>query len=274
LEISNQFTFSAYKLQDYLDCERRFELKYLLKQQWPAIRSEPIYELEQQMQLGQQFHLFAQQFFSNIATGEIQKQINDETLSLWWDNFVPFAKNLLSQEYDAEHKISIKLNNMRFIAILDLLIIDKNMKYAIIDWKTNKKKPSSQQIKNSIQSRLYPLVLFLSENERISPNHISPDQIEMLYWFANFPDQIESFQYSNYQYQEDLTFLQELIQKISQKKPGEFLKTTRTQSCKFCQYRSLCERGTIAGSQDNPEVDIWNEEIVDIDFSQIGELEF
>ncbi|MHB8133455.1 MAG: PD-(D/E)XK nuclease family protein [Anaerolineaceae bacterium] len=274
MEINNQFTFSAYKLQDYLDCERRFELKYLLKQQWPAIQSEPIHELEQQMQFGQQFHLFAQQFFSNIPTEEIQKQVDNETLNSWWGNFVPFAKSLLTKEYFAERKIGIKLSNTRFIAILDLLVIDKKNTYTIIDWKTNKKKPSSQQIKNSIQSRLYPLVLFLSENERISPNKISPDQIEMIYWFANFPDKMETFKYSNYQFEEDLSFFQEIIQKISLKKTGEFLKTTRTQLCKYCQYRSLCERGTTPGSLDNPEDEIWNEEILDIDFSQIGEVEF
>ena len=33
----NDFIFSAHNLQDYLDCPRRFELKYILKQPWPAI---------------------------------------------------------------------------------------------------------------------------------------------------------------------------------------------------------------------------------------------
>ena len=270
----NQFIFSAYKLQDYLDCERRFELKHILKQSWPAIQSEPVQLLEQQMQMGEQFHLLAQQFFTNIPEALIEKQIEHDQLAAWWKNFLKFSRNYLNEIHFAEYKIGYKLNDFRLTAIYDLLVIEKNKKYTIIDWKTNKTKTKSHQIKQTIQSRLYPLLLVLNGENFPNTNRIDPEQIEMIYWFANFPDQPEFIQYSSYQFQEDLDFIKSLINQISSKNIGEFLKTDHTQLCNFCKYRSLCERGTSAGLLDELEEELWQEHIIDIDFSQIGEIEF
>ena len=52
MSIDPDFTFSANSLQDYVDCPRRFELKYLLKRDWPAEESEPVLEWEHDLQLG------------------------------------------------------------------------------------------------------------------------------------------------------------------------------------------------------------------------------
>jgi hypothetical protein len=60
------FVFSANSLQDYQDCPRRFELKYLLKQSWPAVESEPVLEFEHKVQLGSQFHQLVYQYLNGI----------------------------------------------------------------------------------------------------------------------------------------------------------------------------------------------------------------
>jgi hypothetical protein len=41
------FQFSQGSLQDYVDCRRRFQLRYLDQLAWPAVEAEPLLEHEQ-----------------------------------------------------------------------------------------------------------------------------------------------------------------------------------------------------------------------------------
>ena len=38
------FHFSQGSLQDYVDCPRRFQLRYMMKLAWPAVEAEPAVE--------------------------------------------------------------------------------------------------------------------------------------------------------------------------------------------------------------------------------------
>ena len=56
MHLNNDFVFSANNLQDYVDCPRRFELKYLLNQSWPAVVSHPVQKMEEKIEgLGEDF---------------------------------------------------------------------------------------------------------------------------------------------------------------------------------------------------------------------------
>ena len=48
--------FSQASLQDYVDCRRRFQLRYLLELAWPAIQAEPAEEQEIHSRQGELFH--------------------------------------------------------------------------------------------------------------------------------------------------------------------------------------------------------------------------
>ena len=43
------FQFSQRSLQDYVDCRRRFELRYLQNLAWPAVEAEPHLEQEKRL---------------------------------------------------------------------------------------------------------------------------------------------------------------------------------------------------------------------------------
>ena len=84
MSLPHNFQFSQSSLQDYVDCPRRFQLRYLQRRVWPALDSEPALESEQFMQRGAQFHHLAHQFFLGIPADKLARQIEkDETLSRW-----------------------------------------------------------------------------------------------------------------------------------------------------------------------------------------------
>ena len=60
------FQFSQASLSDYVDCARRFQLRYLLEQPWPAVEAEPLLERERVMALGQRFHKLIQQHIEGL----------------------------------------------------------------------------------------------------------------------------------------------------------------------------------------------------------------
>ena len=56
MNLPDDFVFSQSALQDYVDCPRRFELRYLLDVRWPALETEPALQHEIGMMKGQEFH--------------------------------------------------------------------------------------------------------------------------------------------------------------------------------------------------------------------------
>ncbi len=67
-----QFAFSQSSLQDYADCPRRFQLRYLDKLIYPAAETEPALENEKHLQEGQNFHRLAQQYLLGIPTEKLE----------------------------------------------------------------------------------------------------------------------------------------------------------------------------------------------------------
>src|SRR5258708_35176355 len=54
------FQLSQSSLQDFVDCARRFQLRSLMEQDWPAPPAEPLADAERAEILGKQFHLLVQ----------------------------------------------------------------------------------------------------------------------------------------------------------------------------------------------------------------------
>ncbi len=61
LVLPDDFQFSQASLNDFAQCRRRFQLRYLQKVNWPALETEPALENEQRMQRGARFHRMVRQ---------------------------------------------------------------------------------------------------------------------------------------------------------------------------------------------------------------------
>ena len=90
------FRFSQNNLQDFVDCPRRFELKYLLKQDWPALVSEPIQEFEHLQILGLRFHTLVQQHLAGIPVETLEPTLDDPNLIRWWKNYLIFIDKYIN----------------------------------------------------------------------------------------------------------------------------------------------------------------------------------
>lgn len=264
------FRFSQNSLQDYADCPRRFELKYIFRQDWPAAVSEPIMEFELHQKLGNQFHLLVQRHLAGIAEKILNGSLPDTLLEQWWKNYLTFIKQFDLNKCKAEQIFSIPFGQDRLIAKYDCIITGENH-LTIIDWKTSRFRTPGKVLRSKLQSMVYPYVLFAS-----NPEKYSAEKIHLVYWFPEFPNDPEEMIFSQEDLIEIKPHIQELIDSIKNTQIGSFALMENNKLCKFCTFRSLCNRGAKAGFQTIEENDPDDEEssAAIIDFNSIEEFQF
>lgn len=271
------FQFSQTNLQHYVDCPRRFELRYLLNLQWPAPISEPVQVHENHMLQGHRFHRMVQQHLAGIPAQRLMPGPEEPDLQRWWQHFLEYnpLEGLPDRRYP-EYLLSTAFAGFRLVAQYDLIAVEPGRRAVILDWKTQRKKSSLQSQKSRIQTRLYP---FLLVEAGASLNHgrpFQPDQVELIYWYTEFPDEPQRIRYNQKQYEADRHHLTRLVEVISQQQADGFPLTPHRERCAFCNYRSLCDRGARAGDWDQAQEEFQEERSrpIEIDFDQIGEIAF
>ena len=274
-KLPEQFKFSQSSLQDYSDCPRRFQLRYLDKLIYPAEETEPALENEKHLQEGQQFHRLAQQHLLGIPTDKLTPLANTPNLQRWWENFVN-AEDLtglkdLSGLYP-EVTLSAPLGDSRLVAKYDLIAFTKDEKVIIYDWKTYRKRPRNEWLTARWQTRVYRALLVRAGGQLNGGKPIVPERCEMVYWFSNYPEDPARFTYNESLYKRDWDALVRLTEEIQS--ASSYPKTDDRQRCSYCPYRSYCDRGIQAGDSDLLEAEMEAESLFDVDFEQIGEIEF
>jgi hypothetical protein len=278
------FQFSQGSLQDFIDCRRRFQLRHLMHLSWPAAVAEPIHENEHRLLLGTQFHHLIHQYLVGIPAERISATIHDEELLFWWNNYLTSCSennNLHitttpGNMYYPEISLSFRLDDHRLVAKYDLVILLPDSKVFIFDWKTTQVRPKRKWLSERIQTRLYPYLLIRAGIHLSRDIPIAPGSVEMIYWFASFPEQSERFPYQEEQYKADEEYITGLIETIRRLETQDFTLTSDENRCRYCVYRSLCNRGVDAGPVTEMEVESETEGNYDIslEIEQIPEIEF
>ena len=263
------FTFSQSSLQDYVDCARRFQLRYVDQLNWPAIDTEPVIENERRQLEGQLFHRLIQRYFLGVPAENLSMMANTPNLERWWNNFKRELGSL--EESHPELTLSTPIGNHRLVAKYDLIAVQNN-KATIYDWKTYAKRPRDEWMSARWQTRVYRSLLIQAGAYLNNGNSFEPEQIEMIYWYADFPSEPTGFKYDANQFNRDWAVIEKVVNEISSVK--EFLLTEDEKMCRFCVYRSYCNRGVQAGPMDEAETEMESEAAFDVNFEQIGEIEF
>ncbi|MDK1028960.1 MAG: PD-(D/E)XK nuclease family protein [Anaerolineae bacterium] len=272
--LPNNFNFSQSTLQDYADCARRFQLRYLDKLNYPAAEAEPAVENERHLQEGQYFHRLAQQYLLGIPIDKLSRLANTPELQRWWENFLNFAHKELDgfTSLYPEVTLSAPLGKFRLVAKYDLIAVTEDNKLIIFDWKTYRKRPRDEWLSARWQTRVYRALLLEAGSQFTAAKPNKPEHCEMVYWFSNFPDEPARFPYNEKQYKLDWNALLKLTEECQS--ASAFPLTDDRQKCAYCPYRSYCNRGTQAGDLISIEVEMEAEELFDLNFEQIGEIEF
>ena len=268
--IPTPFTFSQSSLQDYADCPRRFQLRYVEELAWPAVETEPALENERRQQEGLFFHRLVQQRLVGLPVEKLGRMANSPNLSQWWQNFVDFRGLENFGSLYPETTLSAPLGGHRLMAKYDLIAATPGEKAVIFDWKTYQKRPKDEWMAARLQTRVYRALLVRAGSHLNSGQSLRPEQVEMIYWYANYPQEPSRFPYTAAQYKRDWDTLTRLVAEILAQR--DFPLTGDEKRCAYCPYRSYCNRGVEAGTMNGmAETELMT---LDVNLEQIQEIEF
>jgi len=233
---------------------------------------------EQRAQQGAAFHRLVHQHTVGIPAQALTETISDPELRGWWQAYLHTPPpDLPPKVRRSEVRLSTPLETYRLMARYDLLAITPGRRAVIVDWKTSQQRIARNTLISRWQTRVYRYVLVQAGEELNEGHPLTPEQIELVYWFTNYPQQSERLPYDDSQYTDDKAALLTLISEIAARDQEEWSLTDDISRCRYCTYQTLCERDQQASMVDAPEPD-WEpqEEPEDweIDLEQVGEVAF
>jgi len=253
MTLPTNFRFSQASLADYLDCPRRFQLRYLLEQAWPAVESEPLLERERLAELGRRFHKLIQQHVEGLSAETLTASIGEPELARWWQSYLASLTTTLSdlpEKRRAEVAMSIPITatSLRGARSATKQSPDQSTETALL--------PSTPASLRSASARdalaVTPgyrltahfdliagdddravIVDWKTEQRQPARERLlqrvqtrvyryvltvaqqrPPGTVSMIYWFAQYPDQPVTLPYDAAQYAADHQYLSELIEEI------------------------------------------------------------
>jgi CRISPR/Cas system-associated exonuclease Cas4 (RecB family) len=265
------FTFSQSSLQDYADCPRRYQLRYLDRLVWPAVEAEPVSETEARQQEALVFHRLVQQHLMSLPMGKLAAMAASPDLARWWQNYVTAGLDLRGHTLHTEKILAARVGEHRLVSKYDLLAVRPG-RAMIYDWKTYARRPRDEWLAARWQTRVYRAMLVRAGADLNGGQPFEPGAISMTYWFAEFPSEPAQFAYDPRQFKRDWSAIEDLVEEITQAQV--FPLTEDRTRCRFCVYRSLCDRGGDAGAWQDAEAGASESTELELNYEQIGEIEF
>lgn len=240
---------SRYKLQTFLACQRRFQLRFVTRLPWPA--SPYSDELQQSMARGLRFHRLLEQHYRGMTA--ILPDGSDEQVVRWWRTFQSHPPSLPNGDAFPEFNLSVLVGGMRLFGRIDLLILTEDEAH-IVDWKTERQPRTKQALADDWQSRLY-LSMLVAGGEAVGRQY-RPEQVKMTYWFANAPEQSITLAYTQAAHAKtwaELTATAERIERRMAAPHAIWPLTDNLRHCRYCDYHAYCGRSP--GTEAAPAVD-------------------
>lgn len=276
MSLSPDFAFTQGSLQDFADCARRFELRFIRRMRYPALETQAPLQFEQRMRQGARFHKLVQQHLLGVPAEALAASLADDVeLAGWWRNYQARGLSGLPAQRFSEITLQTHLAGRRLVAKYDLLALEPGGPAIIVDWKTGSRMPPEATLRGRMQTIVYRYVLAQAGAHLYAGESIPPERIRMDYVYVALGAERLSFDYSAAQMGEDEALLSQMIEAID--RAEAFPLTDDERRCRFCSYRSLCDRGG-AGRLEDFDLDEYeddeDDEALSLDFDQIAEIGF
>ncbi len=273
MSLPHTFVFSQASLQDYADCPRRFQLRYALGIRWPG-RDTTDVEWVYLARLGSAFHQLVHQHTMGLPLEPLSARASDWHLERWWHAYLTASPpDLPKAVRHSEVHLSTPLGEYRLAARYDLLAIEPGQRAVIVDWKTSERRPMRAWLEARWQTCVYRYVLARAGAEINDGSPFPPEQIELIYWFANFAPQAERFSYTLQQYRADEALLTAATAEIAARTQDTWPLTEEISRCRYCTYQTLCDREPADEQVGEPDLE-QDTGRFDLDLEQIAEIEF
>ncbi len=242
-----EFHFNQANLNDFEDCARRFQLRHIERQPWPAPRLEPLDEVDAAAQRGEMFHRLVQRHILDIPAPVPA----DPKVAAWFAAFqsaLP-ALHLPTVIRRPEATYSIALAGKRLMARFDLVTVDPGREIVICDWKTGHPVEAAV-LQTRLQTAVY-LTVARDALRRLYGGAIPATALTLLYWFAEAPDQPVRIRLpDNDAYDRVRLQLVRLIDRVDlfQRDGHTWPLTDDLRQCTRCNYRTLCKRSVVTAS--------------------------
>jgi hypothetical protein len=252
------FTFSQAALQSYSDCRRQFWLAWLNRLPWPASQATPALENEQRLRMGARFHRLVERAELGVTGASHASEGLESPLREWFEAYLQHRPVGLPDEIkEVECTLSTPVdlgggNRVRLAARYDLISAARGGRAVIVDWKTGERPSSREQLLLRMQSVVYPFVL-VEASAGLSWGPIAPDSVQMIYWFAADPAASVLLAYDAAQHEANRRLLTRTLAEIVAHGDEDAFPMVldtpqnRRRLCRYCIYRSRCDRGD-AGS--------------------------
>lgn len=242
--MNDTLLLSRGKLTTFLECRRRFQLRYLDGAAWPAA---PLAVADEaRLGLGQQFHQLAQRHFLGLPVETAT--IADQTLRGWWLTFEKYKPKLPHGRTLPELTLTIPIGKHLLHGRFDLLVIgEKNgTPFAqLYDWKTGRP-PDETTLRYDWQTRLYLAMLAEGGTALWGEGHNSlpADQISITYWYVTAPDEPRVITYNQTWHEQNWAEISAIVAQIEaqQVEGGVWSLTEDRSQCRVCAYQALCGR--------------------------------
>jgi hypothetical protein len=279
MNLPQDLDFTQSKLQDYVDCAYRFYMRYILQTKWPALVVDDALAFEQRGQAGARFHRLIQQYLLGIPESRLYDlAVSDPNpqMARWWEDFQTYVPPFLEGNQFIEILLTSHLNGQRLLAKYDLILADQDGKLTIFDWKTSRKLPRKEWLMGRLQTRFYRYILARAGSALLGDSPIKPEEITMTYWFTASPETPVSLPYDQSLFEADRIYITNLISEIFEKEEKDFMRTSDLDKCRYCVYRSHCDRGVEAGNLETFEDFEMEPEDFELDFDieTIEEIKF